>query len=294
MAKSAKTAGPDSFAKRLKAASGAWGKAKEAAAAAGSGPTEFEDGRYMARLVKAGLGESAAGRLQVIFHFKFEDDDTPGVPNYGGQVKYDYQGIESEQNMTFFARRIDQLGYEVPDDLTGITDILADIEKEKPLCKIRLKSKGDFQNVYIDKVYGANEETEEDEDADEGDATEEEETVEEEAPVKPKKGKKDKTPAPAEEEEDDDAEDGDDEEEEEEEEADDEEEDGVELTVGMVVMGETSSGTRKGTVLEIKNDEGIARVKMDDNGKVAKIALDKLSIPDEVPEEPVKTKKSKK
>lgn len=292
----AKSSTENQFKKRLAAANKNWASAKTKASESAGG-VEFEDGRYLARLVAAKLGESAGGRLQVRFDFKFEQDDEHA---YGGKVKYDYQGVETEQNLEFFARRLEQLGYEAPDDLSQIVDILLDIEKEKPLCKIRLKSKGDFQNVYIDKVYGNDEESDEDEgeESDGGDvedAAEEEEAEEAPAPKKGKKTKKEEPPA--EEEEEEETEEDEDEEEAEEEEAeeedgDDEESDQVELTVGMTVVAETSKGTVTGTVIEILVDENKVRVKGED-GKVVRVALEKIAIPEEVPEEPVKSKAKK-
>lgn len=285
MAKEAKSGVPAAFAKRLKDANKSWKSAKKAAAEAATGVPEFEDGRYVARLTGGKIAESGSGRLQVVFVFKFEEDP------YEGQEKFDYQGIESEQNLEFLARRLSQLGYELPEDLTTITDILNDIAQTKPLCKIRLRTKGEFQNVYIDKVFDPGDELDEDEDESGGDVPAEEP----EAP-KGKKSKK-KEPKPPADEEDDDEEDNDDAE---------EESDEVELTVGMAVVAETSKGERTGEVLEILEAEGKARVKMADDGKVLRIALDKISVAatddeeeddeeeDDVPEEPVKPAKGKK
>jgi hypothetical protein len=285
MAKTASTPVPaaSTFAKKLKAANANWAAAKERAASSAGGIPEFDDGRYIAQLVDAKIGESQAGRMQVVFKFVFQD--TP----YEGQHKLDFQGIETEQNLEFLAKRLSQLGYELPDDLPGIADILTDINESKPLCKIHLKTKGDYQNVYLDKVLG--ESADEDEDATEdGDETEAEETVEEEeeAPAPPPAKKSKKTaapPPPAEEEEE--AED----EEAGEEEADDD--DAVELTAGMTVEAETSKGTVTGKVLAILEAEGKVRIQPDNGGAVLRVALDKVSVVEDAPEEPP-AKKSKK
>lgn len=255
------------FLDRLKKSNKAWTGAKEKAKEQ-KGFTEIDDGRYVARLMSAKVGESQASRLQAIFAFVIAEGEAEG------QEKLDFMGLETEQNLEFFARRLAQLGYEMPDDLTEIGDIFEDINKTKPLCKIRIKTKGEFQNVYLDKVFGDDEEPEgeEAEDDDGGaPAAEEEEEAEGEAEGE------------AEEEET----------EEEETEEEETEEDQVELTVGAAVMVETTKGERAGVVVEIFEKEGQARIKMDDNKKVLRTGIDKLTINEEVPEEPAEKPKKK-
>lgn len=341
MAKTAKTSPLSAaFKKRLKAANKDWKSAREKAAEGGVGVTEFEDGRYLARLVKAEIAESAGGRLQCVFHFKFEKGEGTKAEDYGGRVKFDYQGLESEQNLEFLGRRLAQLGYDLPEDLTEIQDILADLMKERPLCKIRLKTKGEFQNVYLDRVVSdedeedaadEEDETEESDAADESDDAEEtdDEEEEEEAPPAKKSKKKAAKPEPEEEDEDDEEDDDAEEEEEEEEEPpakkkqkaaapapakkskkaapveeeeeeeeaeeedDEEESEDVSLEKGMAVVVETAKhGTMKGTVLDILEEEGKVRVKLE-NGTTLRVGPDKIAVDDDVPEEPVAKPKKK-
>lgn len=259
----AKSALSKAFADRLKKSNKAWTGAKEKAKEQ-KGFSEVEDGRYVARLVNVKVAESNAGRLQAVFAFKIQEGDSEG------QEKLDFMGLESEQNLEYFARRLSQLGYEMPDDLTEIGDIFEDINKSKPLCKIRIKTKGEFQNVYLDKVFGDDEEPEGEEAEDDDGGAPAAEEAEEEAEAETE------------------------EEAEEAEEEEETEEDQVELTVGAKVSAETTKGERTGEVLEIFEKEGQARIKMDDNGKVLKIGIDKLTINEEVPEEPAKPATKKK
>lgn len=248
--------------KKLKDASKLWKGAKKRAAEQPSGFTEYEDGRYMARLQGGEIGTSDGGRLQLAWSWKFEDEP------YEGKIKKAYQGLENEDNLVYLARDLNRLGYEAPDDLAGVEEILKEIKKEKPLARIRLRTKGDFQNVYIDKVFGGDEddtEEAEDEESDEEEATTEEESDEEEA---------DEEEAGEEES---DEEESDEEEETDEEEAEDEEEDdGVEVEVGMKVDADTSKGKKTGEIIEILDTEGKVRVKTKDG--VVKVSVDKISL----------------
>lgn len=254
------------FAARLKKSNTAWSGAKEKAKEA-KGFAEIEDGRYLARLVNVKVAESNAGRLQSVWAFKIEEGENEG------HEKLDFMGLESEQNLEFFARRVAQLGYEMPDDLSEIGDIFEDMNKSKPLCKIRIKTKGEYQNVYLDKVFGEGEEDADDSEGDDdGGAPAKDEDVEETDDAETEEA---------------------DEEEADEEEVDETDEDTAELTVGAKVTAETSKGERDGTVLEIFPEEGKVRVKMDDDGKVLRIAIDKIALNDEVPEEPKATPKKK-
>lgn len=274
----AKTAGSSAlskaFAKRLKESNKAWTGAKEKAKEQ-KGFTEIEDGRYVARLVNVKVAESNAGRLQAVFAYKIEEGENEG------QEKLDFMGLETEQNLEFFARRLSQLGYEMPDDLSEIGDIFEDINKTKPLCKIRIKTKGEFQNVYLDKVFGDDEVEEGDAEDDDGGAPAQEEAEEESEETEGEESEETEEEA----------------EEETEEEA---EEDQVELTVGAKVSVETTAGERTGEVIEIFEKEGQVRVRMDDNKKVLKTSIEKLTITEEeeeeeeVPEEPAAKPATKK
>jgi hypothetical protein len=256
------------FAARLKKSNSAWSGAKEKAKEQ-KGFAEIEDGRYVARLVNVKVAESNAGRLQSVWAFKIEEGENEG------HEKLDFMGLESEQNLEFFARRVAQLGYEMPDDLSEIGDIFEDMNKSKPLCKIRIKTKGEYQNVYLDKVFGEGEEDADDSEGDDdGGAPVKDEDVEETDDAETETEEAD-------------------EEEADEVEEDETEDDTAELTVGAKVTAETTKGDRDGTVLEIFPDEGKVRVKMDDDGKVLRIAIDKIALNDDVPEEPKAAPKKK-
>lgn len=265
------------FDARLKKAKGMWNAAKERVKESAGGFQEYEDGKYLARCTNLELGESQNGRFQAVFTWKFEEGD------YEGKEKKAFQGLESEDGFTFFGRDLDRLGYEAPDDLTtaAIEAIAKDIRKTKPLARIVLKTKGDFQNLYINKLLAGRSTDEDEETEDMSGAAEEEEVEETEADT-------------SEEVEEEAAEDEAEEEEEEEEEAEEEEEEEtVDLAVGMAVVVNSKDGDVQGKVIEILAKEGKVRVKTD-TGKTLKVTVDKVEVlADEPPAAPPAKAKGK-
>lgn len=259
------------FEKQLGKASSAWDAARERAASSkgGGGFGEYDDGKYMVRLQKAfGATNTKGAYLQ--FDFKFLDDP------YKGMSKALFQNMQTDENLFHAARLLGQFGYELPEKVSDIVAVLEAISAEKPLCRITIKTKGEYQNVYLDKVIQeeADEDAaEEEDDAEAVDGDEEEDATEDE------------------EAEDEDAEDEDaDEESDDEEEADEDEE--AEIEVGMRVEAETAKGTRTGTVHALDEAEGLVKIR-DAEGKIFKVAVDKVSILAEVPATPPPTSKSK-
>lgn len=254
-----------------------WDKAKKRVKTDPGGFQEYEDGRYTARLVSAKLGQSESSqRNQITFGWKFEDGE------YEGKIKNNYQGIDSEDNLYFLGRDLERLGYEVPDDLTDLPDILEDIEKTKPLAMITLKTKGDFQNLYIRKVLADDEEEEE---------TEEEETdTEDEASEDADETEETDEDVEGNDEGGDEEEEEEGEETEEEEEGEEDEGDEVDLTVGMRVQAETAKGREGGEIVALLPDEEKIRVKLD-SGKVIRISPDRIELEEAEEEEEEKPAK---
>jgi hypothetical protein len=139
------------FQKQLKKAQQTWGSAKEKAKVSGYGD-EFEDGRYKVTITRADLGTSrSSNRLQVVFGYTFVEGD------YTGKTKLDYDGCDTEDNQVWLGRKLTRLGYEVPDDITELEDTLKQILKDRIVVCITLKTKGEFQKVYIDRVMSGDE-----------------------------------------------------------------------------------------------------------------------------------------
>lgn len=110
---------------------------------------ELEDGRYIARITMCELGESInSGRLQVATEYTIIDGPETN------QTIRSYDGLETEDGMYFLQRKLQKLGQQVPDSPEDIPAVLAKIEKEKLVVRIRVKTKGEYQNVYIDRLLG--------------------------------------------------------------------------------------------------------------------------------------------
>jgi len=260
--------------KKLDAAKKLWKAAKTEAESSLGGFTDIPDGRYLARLMKTEVTESkSSGRLQVAWSYKVVEGD------FENEMKISFDGIETAQNLAFLARAMKRFGFtSLPDDLDEVIALLEELSKRKPLCRITLKTRGEFQNVYVDKVFDPDDESEALADAE---ATEDEESEEEEEE--------------SEEEEEE-------EESEKEEEEEEEEEEPVELSVGMSVSFETKGGRVSGTVVEILSKDDKVRVKTAD-GKILRVPIDGLEYdePEEsedeeedVPEEPKKVAAKKR
>ena len=140
------------FKQRLADAKKNWGGARSRAEDLGGGDfPDIEDGRYRAELHQCGpMGESkSSSRMQFPIGFTIMEGD------FKGQKTAVYHGLETEDNLMYLARDIGQLGWEVPDDLEELDETGKEIEGAGLICIIRLKTKGDFQNLYIDKVESA-------------------------------------------------------------------------------------------------------------------------------------------
>jgi hypothetical protein len=251
---------------KLKRAQDNWQGAREKAKES-SGFTEVPDGRYLAHLTNAQIGESrSSGRLQIQWTWTISDGE------FEKDTKLDFDGLETEDNLVFLGRKLARFGYELPEDITEISDILDELIEKQPLARIRLKTKGEFQNVYVDKLMQSV--PTDDEDSDNESMSSEDEDLEE-------------------------ADDGagdevNDEQEEESDTESDDEGDGDEeqVEIGMRVVATTRKGEEPGEIIEIMESEGKCRVKLD-TGRTIRIAVDKLEA-EPIQEPPKKARRSPK
>lgn len=194
------------FGKHLRGMNKHLEKAKEAASEGGF--EEFNDGKYRMQAVDAKVGVSKNKRVQVVITWKFLEGD------YKGKQKLDFEGL-TEEHLPYLLRKLEAMGYDTS-ELTDLEDelkqILDDIKKSKPKCKVSLKTKGEFQNLYVNGMLGEDDEAEDDEDEDE-----------EEEPKKKSK-KKSKKDEDDDEDEDDDSDDDDEESDDDDDDDEDEEE----------------------------------------------------------------------
>ena len=139
-----------------------------------------------------------------------------------------------------------------------------------------MKTRGEFQNVYVDKIIQSSSDDGEGSDDDDVGSDTDVEDVDGGIPDDPK-------------DEESDDEESDDEESDDEESSDEESSDEQEVEVGMRVIASTKKGDAPGEIVEIMEDEGKIRVHLDE-GRTVRISVDKLEA------EPVQTppKKARK
>ncbi len=111
-----------------------------------AGGEVYEDGRYKVALTAADRYESkASGRDQVMFEFTFLEGD------YKGKTKRDYNGLDRAESVPFLIRKIEAMGFDAPEEADDLEPVLKKMVKARPQFVVQLKTKGDFQNVYIQK-----------------------------------------------------------------------------------------------------------------------------------------------
>lgn len=257
------------FSKRLKGAKKNWKKGRKRASDSPDGYESVDDGKYVARLKSAQVGESqSSGRLQIMWNWEILEGD------FKGQTVLDFDGLETEDNLMWLARKLNKLGYEAPDDLEDIEDLLKELEGEMLTFRIKLKTKNEYQNLFIDKQV---KDDDDDEDDDEDDSDEDESEAEEDDDDNEESDEDDE-----EDEEDDESDESDDEDE-------DEEDEEPELEKGMMVRFKHKKKKVEGKVLHIKGD--VVSVKLQSGVKV-KVDLEDVTILDL--EDPPKKRKKKR
>lgn len=270
-----------SFDKKLAKAMKNWKKAKERKP---SFENVVTDGVYTAKLVRAEMGESqGSGRLQVSMRAVIAGGE------YKGENVNWYLGLETEDNIMFFQRDLVRLGKEVPDDPTDLEDVLKELEDEKPTMRIQLRTKGEFQNVRILKLVGAEDEETESETEEEAEEPEEEESDEEaeKEAEEPEEDTDEEEKTEDSSKEDEEEEEESEEEDTEDEEAGDDEVEAPEVEVGSRVMFSKKGKDIVGTVKSIDYKKELVKIK-DDAGVAYYISPDALS-----PAPKTKVKKSK-
>lgn len=150
------------FKKHSKLMSSIWDKSKQKADS-GSLNDIFEDGRYKISVTDAQATESKKGDFMVVFSFTFLEGE------YKGKVKKAFRVItpdRAEDNLARILLDINKLGFEI-EDFEQIESALEEIRNKKVVARVTLKTRGEYQDAYIDKLL-TGEEAENTEDEVEG------------------------------------------------------------------------------------------------------------------------------
>lgn len=146
------------------------------------------DGPYVAELKAMEVGLSKNDRLQVVSTYKIADGKQKGH-----EVKR-FDGIDSDVSMGWFKGYCEVLELDIPDSIKNLPEALETYAQEcNELFNITVKTKDDYQNVYLNgKSEHSSDKTEET--GEESGAEDEEEELqkklEELKAKKKKKGKK--------------------------------------------------------------------------------------------------------
>lgn len=170
------------IAKALKSLESVWEESE--IKTSGSG---ISDGDYIAKLSNIEINTSKKGRLQVVTRFKIADGKQKGSE----VARFD--GIDNDISMSYFKGYCEVLGIEIPSDITDLPDTLDSFLEENrgELYALTLKTKDEYQNVYVKGASVTGEELEEQDENEEEDSDDEQEESEaEEKPTKKLKNKK--------------------------------------------------------------------------------------------------------
>ena len=211
----------------------------------------------------------SSGRLQIQWTWTISDGE------FEKDTKLDFDGLETEDNLVFLGRKLSRFGYDLPEDITEIADILEELIDKQPLARIRLKTKGEFQNVYVDKLMGSVP-------IDDGDDGADPESLDDEDSGDVDDGSGDET---------DDSR-GDEPDMDEPDDELDDESDEQPVEIGMRVVATTKKGEEVGEIIEIIESEGKCRVKLD-TGRTVRIDVNKLES-EPIQEPPEKASRSSK
>lgn len=134
---------------RLKKLGKSWKDSAEEVGS-GSGP-DIDDGFYKMRLTKAQVTENANhGNLQVYWDWEVVDGEFAGthVPQWNN--------LEHEVGLSIAQKTIVRLGFDVPDDVTELEDVLEELTDTQPIarCKVQTVEKDGWENVnlYVNKL----------------------------------------------------------------------------------------------------------------------------------------------
>lgn len=146
-----------SLAAKIKKAERAFGKARRRAKEEGMGKN-LPDAAYRGRIKEAKIGESGNGRLQHILAIKISEGESKG------EVVRKYSGMDTEDSLMYLQKDIGRLGHDGFDNMDELEEI--NTQLIGVYVRFKLVTKGEFQNLYIDKVLGTDDDADDNDDDD--------------------------------------------------------------------------------------------------------------------------------
>lgn len=130
----------------------AWKKAQPK-----EGFENIPDGAYNAKIEKAFIGKSKAGRLQATFEMKIAGGEL------SGKTFNRFAGIDTPENLEWLKGDLVKLDVEPPDDITDLPAILDGLAGT--YVSVQVKTKGEYANYYFNGVISEDDVEEEETDA---------------------------------------------------------------------------------------------------------------------------------
>ena len=120
---------------------GAWDEAEDKGDSFGDIP----DDKYQSKVSGARIVKSqSSGRMQIAWEFTIISGE------YKNRKKWAYDGIETKENLDYVKTRLARLKLNIPKKIKDLPEVL---EAAIGLtCEIQVKTRGDFQNVYVNKL----------------------------------------------------------------------------------------------------------------------------------------------
>lgn len=144
----------------------------------------IEDGDYIGDIKELKLGESKAGRTQVVLDWEIADGDFAGKTQKQFYGLSDNNGNPDDTGMGYFKNLCEVIGLDLPEDLNLWQETMDEfVANNTSLFDITAKAKGGYTNVYVNGVSDFTKGTEGGEEGTVEGVTEEEVVVEVEQEV---------------------------------------------------------------------------------------------------------------
>lgn len=134
---------PVNVEEELQELEGAWDEAEDKGDSFGDIP----DDRYQAKVTGARIGKSkSSNRIQIAWEFTIISGE------YKNRKKWAYDGLETKENLDYVKTRLARLKVKIPKKISdgGLAEALEACIGLT--CEIQVKTRGDFQNVYVNKL----------------------------------------------------------------------------------------------------------------------------------------------
>lgn len=162
---------PTGIEKWLANAEAKWGEERTRAAESKGDYERHPDGRYVTRLTTAEVCESqSSNRPQVKWGYTIIEGELKG------ELLWSYDGLDNDESLFYLAKRLGRFGFDPAKiKLRFLQKTLDKLIEQHPVCVVRARTKGEYQNILLDRIIEDYEEDDEDLDEDDDDVEEDEE-----------------------------------------------------------------------------------------------------------------------